>query len=298
MAETSAIEWTDATINFWWGCTKVGPGCDFCYAEDYNRFRGTGEWGPGAARRWIMGSTALIKKLHWQHDKFFAEHGRHRRVFIQSMSDLFDNEVDDLWRSTAFDEIEFVDRLDVQIVTKRVSNIEKMVPEAWRTGRWSKHVGVLITVCTQPEADRDIPRLLHLKRAFGVPWVGLSIEPLLNATSLKPEWLEELDWVIVGGESGPHARPMHPDWARHLRDQCAAAGVPFTFKQWGAWKPLADNKGVWPTHSTGGALRLEASGAISGQGWPMQRVGKKAAGRMLDDRIHDAWPEVTRCLTT
>lgn len=308
MAETSKIEWTDATVNFWWGCTKVGPGCDNCYAEDLNRFRGTGEWGPGAARRWIKGSTALIRKLNRQHEKFFAEHGRHRRVFIQSMSDLFDNEIGADWRAAAFAEIEAADSLDVQIVTKRVSNVEKMVPQSWRDGRWPRHVGLMITVCTQPEADRDVLRLLDLKGRFGIPWVGLSMEPLLEQVKLNPKWLApgQLDWVIVGGEGGKHARPMHPDWARALRDQCAAAGVPFLFKQWGEWAPIdqseaADEAG-W--QGRGNWMILDRTGDldIPDYRWPhagagevaVIQIGKKRAGRVLDFRTHDAWPEVAR----
>jgi protein gp37 len=297
MAESSAIEWTDATVNFWWGCTKVGPGCDNCYAEDLNRFRGTGEWGPGTPRLWIKGSTALISRLHRQHDKFFAAHGRHRRVFIQSMSDLFDNEVAWPWRVIAFDDIETADLLEIQIVTKRISNVERMVPNAWREGRWPRHVGLMVTVCTQAEADRDIPRLLDLKRRLGIPWVGLSMEPLLERVDLPPEWLAELDWIITGGESGDHARPMHPDWARQLRDQCTEAGVPFLFKQWGKWGLRSDRKVPYCVVLSDGRMLTgeDVLDEPNDEGaFLMWAHGKKAAGRLLDGRTHDAWPEVVR----
>jgi len=291
MAESSEIEWTDATVNFWWGCTKVGPGCDHCYAEAWDHRLGGNHWGRGAPRKWIKGATALIRRLNRAHDRFFAEHGRHRRVFIASMSDLFDNEVAALWRREAFHQIEAADSLDVQIVTKRVSNVEKMVPEAWRKGGWPRHIGLMITVCTQAEADRDVPRLLDLKRQLGIPWVGLSMEPLLEHVALRPEWLQELDWIVVGGESGAHARPMHPDWARSLRDQCAAAGVPFLFKQWGQWgyAPSTATHWVFPDGSSRPIVNAEH--------WPqgaylIGSVGKKRAGRVLDFRTHDAWPEV------
>jgi protein gp37 len=110
-----------------------------------------------------------------------------------------------------------------------------------------------------------------------------------------PEWMTHrrvtLDWIVAGGESGPGARPMHPDWARSLRDQCAAASVPFLFKQWGEWLPLRDyaGSGYWPTNSVGCA-RLTNSGEKADVGYPLQRVGKKRAGRLLDGQLHDGFP--------
>jgi len=298
MAETSAIQWTDGTVNFWWGCTKVGPGCDHCYAEDLNMLRGTGQWGVGAPRRKIKGAIALIRKLQREADKFEAAHGRRRRIFMHSMSDVFDNEVDAAWTIEALAEAEAADRLDIQIVTKRVSNVEKMVPSHWRDGQWPRHIGLMITVTDQREADRDVPRLLNLKRRLGVPWVGLSMEPLLGSVDLRnieadgetiidalagfarrgdEAWdCEPLDWVIVGGESGRHARPMDPDWARDLRNQCFRVGVPFFFKQWGEWAP--------------GGNTAEAHHPVD-DGHGMWRFGKKAAGRLLDGVEHNDMPE-------
>jgi hypothetical protein len=100
-----------------------------------------------------------------------------------------------------------------------------------------------------------------------------------------------VDWVVAGGESGPGARPMHPDWARALRDQCSAADVPFLFKQWGEWVPLRDyaGSGYWPTNA-GGCCRLTAAGETSDVGYPLQRVGKKLAGRLLDGVEHNGYP--------
>lgn len=255
MGERSAIEWTDATVNFWWGCTKVGPGCDHCYAEGVDARFGGGHWGHGAPRRRIKGAVALLHRLdndysEWAADAICARenakafglpiphYGNRRRVFIQSMSDLFDIEVLLEWFAEAWQHVEDCDRLEIQIVTKRISAVEKRLAAIGRT-TWPKHAGLMITVTDQKEADRDIPRLLDLKARRGIPWVGLSIEPLLGRIEMRPEWLEAIDWVIVGGESGPNARPMHPDWARTLRDQCAAAGTPFFFKQWGEWLPTS-----------------------------------------------------------
>jgi protein gp37 len=268
MAESSAIEWTDATVNFWWGCTKVGPGCDHCYAETWNKFRGNGLWGAGAPRRWVKSAVATIHKLERDHGRFLAAHGRRRRVFIQSMSDTFDNEVDQVWRDVAFAEIENAIHLDVQLLTKRVPNVDKMVPAAWRSGYWPRHVGLMITVVNQMEVARDVPRLIELKNRFNIPWIGLSCEPLRAWLDLS-QLLADLDWIIVGGESGRHARQIDADAIRAIRDQCAAAGTPFLFKQWGKYVPTSDANGPY-----------------------MMWAGKKAAGRVLDGRTHDEFPRI------
>ena len=297
MAENTAIEWTDATINFWWGCTKVGPGCDHCYAETWSSRFGEELWGAGAPRRKIKSAVKLLYKLHngaswWSAD---AEIGKlhpnsRRRVFIQSMSDLFDNEVPQEWFDEAWSAITACDRLDLQIVTKRGSIVEKRL----RGVAWPKHAGLIFSVVNQDEADRDVPRLIALKAALGIPWVGLSMEPLLGGVVLRPEWLEHLDWVIAGGESGPGARPMHPAWARSLRDQCAAAGVPFHFKQWGKWA----SSDQCDLNCTAATLIYDETAALWREsldgGWigdqAMCRVGKKRAGRLLDGRTHDGFP--------
>lgn len=282
MGETTGIAWTDATVNFWWGCTKVGPGCDHCYAEALDHRTGGSHWGIGAPRRKIKGAVALIHRLDNLYSEWAADAecrrgnakafglpvpnvGNRRRVFVQSMSDLFDLEVDLGWFDEAWHHIEDCDRLAIQIVTKRISAVEKRLAAIGRT-TWPKHAGLLITVVNQAEADRDVPRLLELKARLGIPWVGLSIEPLLEPIDLR-QWLRDLcpychhpdcvpslradsaevfsrcgrfvmetpgpalDWIIVGSESGPNARPCSLDWVRAIRDQCGAAGVPFFWKQ-------------------------------------------------------------------
>lgn len=263
MSDKTAIEWTDATVNFWWGCSKISPACDFCYAETFAHRLGFDIWGPGVARRRIDSAADTIRRLNRGADRFFAKHGRRRRVFVQSMSDAFDNEVPEEWREILFFELSDCLDLEFQLLTKRVGNVKRMIPDAWHK-QWPLHVGLMITVCNQEEADRDIPKLLELRAAHKIPWVGLSVEPMLGPLDLYHgdpdprlgghkatqtflgDWWEPgdnpkgpsrhgVDWVICGGESGTKARPMHPDWVRSLRDQCDVAEVPFLFKQWGEW---------------------------------------------------------------
>lgn len=299
MGESSAIEWTDATVNFWWGCTKVGPGCDHCYAETWSKRTGGDHWGTGKPRRQIASAAATLAKMNRQGGK---------RVFIQSMSDLFDNEVPVEWFREAWIEIIAAYQCRIQIVTKRISMVEKRLAVVGPT-IWPSHAGLMITVVNQVEADRDIPRLLALKRKLGIPWVGLSMEPLLGPVDLvnfQPNWriwLDDLDWVIVGGESGPNARPMHPDWARSIRDQCQAAGVPFFFKQWGEWADCTDaphrfsaedyiftaqGKVLGAGHYRHGGM-VEPEWRQKGGAW-MSRAGKSRAGRLLDGREWNAMP--------
>lgn len=308
MAENSKIEWTDHTFNPWEGCQKVGPGCDHCYAETRNaRFAGgqAVNWGPGAMRRRTSAAT-WRKPLAWNaaHAEFFAEHGRRQRVFCASLADVFDNAVDRTWRRDLFDLVELTPNLDWLLLTKRIGNVARMLP----THDWAARGNVWLgaTIVDQAEADRDIPKLLVVpaRRRF------LSMEPLLGPVDLGPatrlaafHGAEVLDWVIVGGESGASARPMHPAWATSLRDQCRTAGVPFLFKQWGEWAPGSGNFGAGRYETAAVArdgrvvpdgYRTEAypSDATSADGWSLvHRAGKKAAGRLLDGR---EWNEVPR----
>jgi protein gp37 len=285
-------------------------------------------WGTGAPRRKIKGALATLAKIK-----------SGRRVFVQSMSDLFDNEVPLDWFREAWDAILSRPDLRFQIVTKRVSMVEKRLAA---TGHavWPKNIGLLATVCNQDEANRNVPRLLELKDLLGISWVGLSCEPILRPIDLTAV-LEKrpiserapyvylidaltgatygrrnsegdrqniadtakLDWVIVGGESGKHARPMHPDWARTLRDQCAAAGVPFFFKQWGEWASSLDRDKDDPDwrkdytndyidHGKSKWLNLQGGCGFHGERFHvMARIGKTRAGDLLDGVQHHNWPE-------
>lgn len=320
MADHTKIEWTDATINYWWGCTKVGPGCDHCYAErEANRFT-PGHWGLGAPRRKIKGAVDALRRLDNDYSNFYCLYDRRRNVFIQSMSDLFDTEVPLDWFDEAWASIERADRVRIQIVTKRISVVEKRLAAIGRTA-WPRHAGLMISVVNQAEADRDIPRLLALKAKLGIPWVGISAEPLLGAIDFSQwlyierhdgAWIGDIrvaidepliDWIIVGGESGANARPMHPDWARDIRDQCDAANIAFFFKQWGEWgRGITARDGDpgkfalhWP-HNEGRWVYLDYGPrqfTMFGTDARMTRVGKKAAGRLLDGALHNAMPRAT-----
>lgn len=303
MINQTKIEWTDFTVNFWEGCQKVGPGCDHCYAEARDvRFTGGQHWGPGAPRRKVKGGVQKLLNIQRKAHEFHAEHGHWPRVFCSSLSDVFDNAVDQKWRTEAFATITACPDTRVMLLTKRVGNVFQMIPPCWASpelGGWPSHVGLMITVVNQAEATRDIPKLLDLKVRLGIPWVGLSMEPLLGPVNIAPfiGGCAYLDWIIVGGESGRNARPMHPNWARSLRDQCVAAGVPFLFKQWGEWgveKPKAGG-------DLGGDMRKgkvcfvqidrEPDGHFRKGDAIMRRVGKAIAGRLLDGRTWDGFPE-------
>ena len=257
MSANTNIEWCDHTFNPWEGCQKVGPGCDHCYAETRNARYGGGtavNWGPEAPRRRTSAANWKLP-LRWnaQADVFMAQHGRRQRVFCASLADVFDNAVPTGWRIDLFELIAATPNLDWLVLTKRISNVMQMCSgDSLMFDLICERVWLGATVVNQAEADRDIPKLLAVPahKRF------LSMEPLLGSVDLRPFFWQDmngnvqrqtnhsprLDWVIVGGESGPGARPMHPDWARSLRDQCQAAGVPFLFKQWGEWLPINQQK--------------------------------------------------------
>lgn len=350
MSTNTKIEWTDHTFNPWIGCTKVGPGCDNCYAKaDFEDRRHRVTWGAGQPRsrtqtwgdpvRWNKQEYWLCEECgHRGTDKELALtkgnpcHHEMRmpvrqRVFCASLSDVFDNEVNPQWRSDLFSLIEATPNLDWLLLTKRIGNVYSMVPLRWlgsplrgKNGAvvhhagWPDHVWLGATICTQDEADRDIPKLLKVPSAKRF----LSMEPLLGPVDLKlmaraygfPKHIahdgncvgmpQGLHHVIVGGESGPNARPMHPDWARSLRDQCQAAGVPFFFKQWGEWKePLkgeefdtsmgrAAKPPAFILSETGTVHCFESPHIVNGKA--VIKVGKKSAGRLLDGREWNGVP--------
>lgn len=254
MGEITGIEWTDHTWSPWWGCTKVSPACDNCYAEALDKRVGGDHWGPGKPRR-VMSDAHWNKPYKWDREAKAA--GETRFVF-PSMCDPFDNEVDASARGEFFRLIERTPHLTWLLLTKRAGNVISMMRELEcpRVTPWPKNAWLGATVINQTEVDRDIPKLLDAKMALSVSKAFLSIEPMLGAISLvnipyKREWLSafnetawpelgRVDWVICGGESGPKPRAMNPDWVASLRDQCAEAGVPFFFKQVGGRTPMAN----------------------------------------------------------
>lgn len=327
MGDNTGIEWTDATWNPTTGCTKVSQGCKHCYAErDWPRLVHLPAYQGREFTDVACHPERLDQPLRWR---------KPRRIFVNSMSDLFHESVPDEFIDQVFAVMALAHQHTFQVLTKRPA---RMLAYMNRLGRSAKilevgarivgytlmHDGICladwpipnvylgVSVEDQVTADERIPLLLQTPAA--VRWI--SAEPLLGPIDLRflqpadpPTEIDalngthgvirphrgicdRLDWVVAGGESGPKARPSHPDWFRSLRDQCKAAGVPFLFKQWGEWSAS------WG----GGTHLLYLDGRlVSGHhdhpdAWkhrtaePMMRSGKKAAGRLLDEVLHDEYP--------
>jgi len=347
----TAIEWTDVVWNPTTGCDRVSPGCDHCYALTMaKRLKGMGSAkyqtdgnpvtsGPGFGL--AIHTDALSLPLRWR---------KPRRVFVNSMSDLFHDEVPQEFIAQVFAVMARTPQHTYQILTKRHGRLRSLVgghlydlmvrelTYADNDGgvvkpkglRWPlPNVWLGVSVENQQWADIRIPALLDTPAM--VRW--LSCEPMLGPIDLS-KWLGPVDWpscwgqhspstecagciqpewVVVGGESGPGARPMHPDWARQLRDQCVDAGVPFFFKQWGEWQDGSHNARTqhgpdhvivadgrhepWLGHTVDGgrpgtslALARLRSERGTDRAVVISRVGKKAAGRLLDGRTWDEYP--------
>lgn len=339
MADKTTIEWTDMTWNPIRGCSRVSQGCTHCYAErNAARFSGPDQPYEGLIHPTTGGWNGSIKlvpealQIPWRLT-------RGRKIFVNSMSDLFHPGVPFEFIAAVFWVMSVTTRHTYQILTKRpermleffrwllggderdfnsesarwdmgdrICALADLNPSIQALG-WTPHsarrggydncgpawpctnVWLGVSVEDQATAEERIPILLQCPAA--VRWI--SAEPLLGhidlravsfpspfARSMYPGILPVpwLDWVVAGGESGPGARPMHPDWLRSLRDQCAAAGVPFLFKQWGEWAPYDRSRNDGAALATPNALDE-----------PLQRFGKKRAGRILDGAMHDGYPE-------
>jgi protein gp37 len=218
MAENSAIEWTDHTFNPWVGCTKISPACDNCYAERWAKRSGMVEW-DGPRKRTSAANWA--KPIKWNNAA--AKAGTRLRVFCASLADVFDAEVDPIWRENLFTIIDLTPSLDWLLLTKR----PKLAAEYFSDLPTPPNVWVGTTVENKAMAAVRLPFLMQIK----APVRFLSMEPLLEPVGVYSTHGGLPDWIIVGGESGGNARYMHPDWARALRDQCRRAGIPFFFKQ-------------------------------------------------------------------
>lgn len=324
MGENSKIEWTDHTYNPWRGCRRVSAGCDHCYAERQGKRnpKVLGNWGEGAER--VLSADAY-RELPYKWNKAAKAEGVRRRVFALSLGDWLDDEVPPAFLFGLLSDIHDNDALDWLLLTKRpenwrtrLSTVLRYAPvewiSEWLDGKAPAHIWIGTSVENQAAADARILQLLQIPAALRF----LSCEPLLGPVYLKQQnpdgfwppnapqpdvawlrhkdwpddfdyWTTGVNWVIVGGESGPHARPLHPEWARSLRDQCQAAHVPFFFKQWGEWiprKPLCElTTGDITEDITAGRIHRWRDGQYA------YRVGKKVAGCLLDGR---EWKELPR----
>ena len=231
MAENSKIAWTDDTFNPWWGCARIGPGCDNCYAATLDKRTGGDYWDSDKTPR-RTGEQNWNKPCKWNKQAEAA--GVRRKVFCASMADVFDNRVPQKWRDDLWALVRETPNLDWIIVTKRIGNAAKMLPTDWGDGY--RNVWLLITVVNQDEVNRDIPKLLSVRAHVH----GLSVEPQLESILVRHAHMKRLDWVICGAESGPHRRPFDVRWARTFRDACHASQTAFFLKQ----IPGGTHKGV------------------------------------------------------
>lgn len=322
MGDTTKIEWADHTASPWYGCSHAvlsdgaeHPGCANCYAEAMAKRNPStlGEWGPDGTR--VLSKSFSANCIKWNAE---AQREGVRQSVFPSLCDPFEfNEAWegplDSWRAGLFAVIDKCPWLDFLLLTKRPQNVPKMWCSHVNTdGKppsklFRKNVWLLASASDQKTYDAMAPHLWQCRKL--VPVLGWSMEPLVGPISpwnaydgqYVRMWSGCWDWIIVGGESGPNARPMHPDWVRSIRDKCVDAGTPLFFKQWGEWLPEAGrvegqqvNAGTMASHRYG-----DRFGSWNGDKFEIGharhpvtalRVGKVAAGRMLDGRTWDEFP--------
>jgi protein gp37 len=243
MSDHSTIEWTDATWNPVRGCTKISPGCKNCYAETFaERFRGVPGHPYERGFDLRMVPQKLTDPLNWRES---------RMIFVNSMTDLFHEDVPDSYIEHVVRIMTAADWHLYQVLTKRSERMRELLRGPLRTAAEQPQIWWGVSV---EDRSFGLPRIGHLKEARARTSF-LSIEPLLE--DLGPIDLNGISWVIVGGESGPRARPIDPQWVRNLQSQCQKSGVPFFFKQWGGRR-------------------------------------KREAGRLLDGRTYDEFPPIVR----
>jgi protein gp37 len=293
MGSNSKIEWTDHTFNPWIGCHKISPGCDNCYAESMARRNWPGHWGPPATTpRRMMAEAYWQQPFRWNAQA--QRDGVRRRVFCASLADVWEPHPDvDEARFRLCVWIEATPHLDWLLLTKRPEVIRHLQPKGWANG-WPRNAWAGTTVENQEQADRRIPHLLRLPAVVRFlscePLLGPvdMMWPLINAKTISGRFNGQplISWVICGGESGHGARPMHPDWARSLRDQCAESGVAFFFKQHGNW--------LHQTQQQGEFTDLFDVGAIKRHKWPNHAFSFRVADkglRLLDGVEHNEFPK-------
>jgi protein gp37 len=341
MGDKSKIEWTDATWNTAYGCTRASEGCDNCYAVKVTqRLAGQHEAARGLVNPGKKHFNGVVRRMLDRLDQPLRWK-RPRRIFVNSLSDLFHPNVPFGFIDKVFAVMALCPQHTFQVLTKRPERQREYLSQGGIAGAWVGEMELMglpfispdaladevplpnvwlgTSVENQETADERVPHLLQTPAA--VRW--LSMEPLLGPVDLAGTWgypgsadtetLESwpIHWVVAGGESGPKARPMHPYWVRSIRDQCQAAGVPFLFKQWGAWAftpshgmRVMEDDGVLSAWRTVSSTDRRAEGKVVYHAYPkgitekgvgpfekMERVGKKAAGRELDGRTWDEFPE-------
>ena len=306
MAQTK-IEWTATrlpdgmlapgfTFNPWIGCEKVSAACKNCYAErDFSRKpRWADCWGPAMTTKRKRTSLDNWKKPYRWNRKAETDGVRYK-VFCASLADVFEGHQDIRsggWREQLWDLIVSTPHLDWLLLTKRPEYVRMMVPGSWMYKRWPKHVWMGVTAENQEMVDKRIPLLLDIPAAVRF----VSVEPMLGPVVFpyrkapKFSWLTRtgIDWVIAGGESGPHARPTHPDWFRSLRDQCVATGVPYFLKQHGEWIQQEEYPGDFSR-----VMWMDKNGKADyepGEADTFWKVGRKAAGNLLDGQEWKQFP--------
>ena len=227
MANSTAIEWTNATWNPVTGCTKISAGCDNCYAERFSeRFRGVAGHPFSMGFDLTLRPERLEQPLRWRHS---------RMIFVNSMSDLFHKLVPFPFVDRVFQAMEAASWHKFQVLTKRSSRMRDYVRSRYGEAGAPPHIWLGVSV----EDGTKLSRVRHLAET-PVPIRFLSIEPLIGPVGKLP--LAGIGWVIVGGESGPRSRPINPQWVRDIRDQCLASKVPFFFKQWGGLRPKSGGR--------------------------------------------------------
>lgn len=276
MGETTAIAWTDHTFNPWIGCSKVCPECAHCYAEGYGQRFGVA-WGERGNRRRTSPSN-WHQPLRWH--RAAVRDGVRRRVFCASLADVFEDRADlTPWRRDLFYLIGECHGLDWLLLTKRPEDVHRLGP-AWH--EWPRNAWLGTSAGTQATLDRAMPELLDTP---GPPVTFLSAEPLLEPLCLDAYL--DVDWVIVGGESGPQARPCSVEWVRSIVRQCKSAGVPVFVKQLGA-APYMPRLPEWHEHPGTWSCRISAhSGRFNIQ--LSDRAGADPAEWPEDLRVRE-WP--------
>jgi len=336
------IEWAEETINPQRGCTKAGAGCTHCCAlgttyrqqfnkslpDDVREASATCTEKANGVIRW----TGRIVPVESHLEKLgpLRNARKPRRIFVGSLADLFHENADLDYVNRIFGRMASAPQHRFIVATKRPSRALQycreygLMPPCPSGEHWPDNVIPLVSIWDQDSADRLIPLLLQIPAKVR----GVSVEPMLGPVNFRwtdyayrasgetyREYLERnkgmnhlealkyIDWVICGGESGPGARPMHPDWARSLRDQCVGAGVPFAFTGWGEWGPLTGPHG---THT--GDVCLSPDGFVDvaepdyvcfaneSDGAHLRRVGKRLAGRLLDGQTWDQYPEAPHAM--